>query len=118
MTIVDGEQVLAVLVKMLHQGLELCRVNVPRNQLQKDEVPITCSFGDKSDLRIQRRNKLRLEKARGEEKLTARQPEDDLLTSLDMVARRSLEQMTWKHSQAMRAADTMMRKTYQTKRIK
>ena len=53
MTIVDGEQVLAVLVKMLHQGLELCRVNVPRNQLQKDEVPVTCSFGDKSDLRIQ-----------------------------------------------------------------
>ena len=50
MTIVDGEQVLAVLVKMLHQGLELCRVNVPRNQLQKDEVPVTCSFGDKSDL--------------------------------------------------------------------
>ena len=116
MTIVDGEQVLA-LVKMLHQGLELCRVNVPRNQLQKDEVPVACTFGDKSDLGLY--EGLRLEKIlKAEEKLTARHPEGDFLTSLDKVARRSLEQRMWKHSQAIRATDTVMRKTYQTNRIK
>ena len=53
-----------------------------------------------------------------EEDLTARQPEGDLLTSLDNVAKRSLEQMMWKHSQTIRATDTTMRKTYQTNRIK
>ena len=52
MTVVEGEEVRAVLVKMLHQPLELCRVDVPRNQLQKDEVPVACSFGHKSDLGI------------------------------------------------------------------
>ena len=53
-----------------------------------------------------------------EDYLTARQPEGDLLTSLDNVAKRSLEQMMWKHSQTIRATDTTMRKTYQTNRIK
>ena len=52
MTVVDGEHVLAVLVKMLHQRFELCRVDVPRNQLQKDKVPVTGSFVDKSNLRF------------------------------------------------------------------
>ena len=72
---------------------------------------------DKSDLDSDKGLDL-LRRFSEEEKLTARHPEGDLLTSLDKVAKRSLEQMMWKHSQAIRAADTMMRKTYQTNRIK